>query len=299
MCEAPGGLFKAIKFVYGNLNSVDCNGVRAEQEKKALERIREVRHPFVCSVERMEFVEGELMIVMELADRTLHDKFVECQSLGHPGIPANELMRYMRDVAEALDYMYTEHKLQHLDVKPRNLFLIGDRVKVADFGLVKGLDKTGNSAILGGVTPLYAPPETFRGVISPQSDQYSLAIVYQELLTGVCVPIWRRTFGRWRRCTWKRSRTFVRCRRWSGRWWPRRCRRTRRSVIRPAWRFSPLSIKPAHRSGSSMCGRPAAGRTGERFRTPWRTCSCRSSTHCPPRLYGGETARLACGCRRR
>ena len=33
-CEAPGGLFKAIKFVFGNLNSLDVDGARAEQELK-------------------------------------------------------------------------------------------------------------------------------------------------------------------------------------------------------------------------------------------------------------------------
>ena len=36
----------------------------------------------------------------------------------------------------------------------------------------------------GGVTPVYAAPETFDGWVSRFSDQYSLAIVYQELLTG-------------------------------------------------------------------------------------------------------------------
>src|SRR5581483_6865805 len=41
------------------------------------------------------------------------------------------------------------------------------------------------AGILGGVTPLYAPPETFTGQISAHSDQYSLAIVYQEMLTGL------------------------------------------------------------------------------------------------------------------
>ncbi len=93
-------------------------------------------------------------------------------------------MRYIRDAAEALDHMNEKHNLQHLDIKPRNLFLISDRVKVADFGLVKHLERSGASGILGGVTPLYAPPETFSGTISGRSDQYSLAIVYQELLTG-------------------------------------------------------------------------------------------------------------------
>src|SRR5256885_3862551 len=61
-CEAPGGLLKAIKFVYGNLNSLDVDCVRAEQEKNAMKRMADVRHPFICSLERIEEVEGELVI---------------------------------------------------------------------------------------------------------------------------------------------------------------------------------------------------------------------------------------------
>ncbi len=183
-CEAPGGIHKAIKFVYGNLNSLDVDGARAEQELQALQCVKEVRHPFVCSLDRIEVVNGELVIVMELAERTLHDLCTECQAAGMIGIPGEDLLRYLRDTAEALDYMNEKHNLQHLDVKPRNLFLIGDHVKVADFGLVKHLDRCSPSALLGGVTALYAPPETFDSKISPHSDQYSLAIVYQELLTG-------------------------------------------------------------------------------------------------------------------
>jgi serine/threonine protein kinase len=183
-CEAPGGLFKAIKFVFGNLNSLDVDGARAEQELKALNRVKEVRHPFVLSMDRIEQVNGELIIVMELADRSLHDRFEECVSAGLVGIPRDELLAYVRDAAEALDHMNEKHGLQHLDIKPRNLFLVAGRVKVADFGLVKHLERTGASGLLGGVTPLYAAPETFGGSISDRSDQYSLAIVYQELLTG-------------------------------------------------------------------------------------------------------------------
>ena len=183
-CEAPGGLFKAIKFVFGNLNSLDVDGARAGQELKALNRVKEVRHPFILSMDRIEVVGGELVIVMELADRSLHDAFQECISAGQIGIPRDTLLRYVRDAAEGLDHMNEKHNLQHLDIKPRNLFLVSDRVKVGDFGLVKHLERSGASGVLGGVTPLYAPPETFTGEISGRSDQYSLAIVYQELLTG-------------------------------------------------------------------------------------------------------------------
>src|SRR5947209_5669368 len=183
-CEAPGGLFKAIKFVYGNLNSLDVEGARAEQELKALQRIKEVRHPFIISTERIETVGGELVIVMELADKSLHDAYQEYQASGLVGIPRDTLLRYVRDAAEALDHMNEKHNLQHLDIKPRNLFLVSDRVKVADFGLVKHLERSSASGLLGGVTPLYAAPETFGNKISSHSDQYSLAIVYQELLTS-------------------------------------------------------------------------------------------------------------------
>ncbi len=186
-CEAPGGLFKAIKFVYGNLKALGDEGVPANQEFSALQRVKSIRHPFLLTMERVEIISGELMIVMELADRNLHDRFEECQKEGLPGIPRTELLGYLRDASEALDLMNIRYKLEHLDVKPRNLFLVSNRVKVADFGLVNHLsDLAGQSPAfqLGGITPRYAAPETFQGLISSCSDQYSLAITYQELLTG-------------------------------------------------------------------------------------------------------------------
>ncbi len=177
--DAPGGLTKAIKFVYGCLDDD-----RASRELKALNRIKEVRHPFLLSLERIEVVDGQLIIVTELADMSLKDRFEQCKASGLAGIPRDELLVYLRDAADALDYMSENFSLQHLDVKPENLLLVGGRVKVADFGLVKDIhDNT--ASMMGGLTPVYAPPEVFDGRPSHHSDQYSLAIVYQEMLTGV------------------------------------------------------------------------------------------------------------------
>src|ERR1700720_4670574 len=72
-CEAPGGLFKAIKFVYGNLNGLDVDSARAEEERRAVERIKTIRHPFLLSMDRVENIGGELVIVTELANRNLHE----------------------------------------------------------------------------------------------------------------------------------------------------------------------------------------------------------------------------------
>src|SRR4051812_3845077 len=184
--EAPGGIPKAIKFVNGDLGGFDPGA--AEQEHKSLHRVKSIRHPFVLSIERFDIVDGQLVIVMELADKNLHDRFAECQARGLLGIPREEILRYMEEAAEALDLMSTQHQLQHLDVKPQNIFLVHQHVKVADFGLAKDLQGT-RAALTGGMTPMYAPPETFDGWVSRQSDQYSLAIVYMEMLTG------RRPFG--------------------------------------------------------------------------------------------------------
>src|SRR5262245_61724172 len=89
----------------------------------------------------------------------------------------------MEETAEALDLMNIQYQLQHLDIKPQNIFLIHNHVKVADFGLVKDLQGS-QASVTGGITPVYAAPETFDGKVSRYSDQYSLAIVFQELLTG-------------------------------------------------------------------------------------------------------------------
>src|SRR5207302_3166453 len=68
-CEAPGGLLKAIKFVFGNLDIAGDSGQRAEQELKALSRVKTVRHPYILSLERYDIIDGQLIIIMELADR--------------------------------------------------------------------------------------------------------------------------------------------------------------------------------------------------------------------------------------
>jgi serine/threonine protein kinase len=185
-CEAPGGLWKAIKFVRGNASGQGKKEDSASVEFQAIQCIKNVRHPFVLSIDRVEMLDGELVLVMELADRNLADRFAECRAAGHPGIDRDELLRYMTEAAEALDLINFQHGLQHLDVKPANLFVVSGHIKVADFGLVNKVKEGGAGALQkqGGLTPSYVAPELLRGQMSHHSDQYSLAIVYQELLTG-------------------------------------------------------------------------------------------------------------------
>src|SRR5262245_8954837 len=182
-CEAPGGLLKAIKFVADDPEASMLGGHLLRREYEAFQQIKSIRHPFLLSLERVELLDGQLVMVMELADRQLGDRFNECQLQGLPGIPRDELLSYLEDAAEALDVISTRYGLQHLDVKPANLFLTAGHVQVGDYGLVSKLDG-GGPGRNRGLTPRYVAPEVLRGAVHAQSDQYSLALVYQELLTG-------------------------------------------------------------------------------------------------------------------
>ena len=145
---APGGLAKALKLVYGKLDEE-----RAVRELKALSEMKGVRYPFILSIERIEVVAGRLAIVTELADGSLKNRFDQCRAEGQPGVPREELLNYLRDAADALDHLCQHHQLQHLDIKPENLLLVGGRVKVADFGMVKSVQNS-SASLLNSLTPV-------------------------------------------------------------------------------------------------------------------------------------------------
>ncbi len=136
--------------------------------------------------------DGALVIAMELADRTLMDRFQEARAQGLPGIPRDELLAYLADAAQALDFLNQpqhrigergERAIQHRDTKPHNLLLCGGGVKVGDFGLARCLEHSLTSHT-GSLTVPYAAPEFFDGKTSSQSDQYSLAVTYCHLRGG-------------------------------------------------------------------------------------------------------------------
>ena len=165
-CEAPGGLFKAIKFVCGNADGLDTDGLAAEQEL-AGHRAHQVHPPSLPAVHRPRRDHRRRADHRHGAGRPEPAAIL----LRVPGAGparharASELLGYLREAAEALDVMNSEHGLQHLDIKPRNLFVVGNHVKVADFGLVNSLPRCrrhGAACRLGGVTPLYAAPEMFQ-----------------------------------------------------------------------------------------------------------------------------------------
>src|SRR3954469_2132210 len=111
-CEAPGGLFKAIKFVAGDPGGLGEDRAPASEELEAIQHIKSIRHPFLLSMDRVEVIDGELVIVMELADKNLQDLLGERRAAGQRGIDRDELLGYLGEAANVLDHMSFRHGLQ-------------------------------------------------------------------------------------------------------------------------------------------------------------------------------------------
>ena len=64
-----------------------------------MQHIKSIRHPFLLSIDRVENIQGELVIVTELADQNLHQVLTKYQSEGQRGVPRQELLFYLREAA--------------------------------------------------------------------------------------------------------------------------------------------------------------------------------------------------------
>src|SRR5277367_6512324 len=89
--EAPGGVLKAVKLVHGTLHSGVGDEALILQELKSLDAVKKVRHPYIPSLDRYDIVDGQLVIIMELADCSLWDRYQACLARG-PGTPPNKLL---------------------------------------------------------------------------------------------------------------------------------------------------------------------------------------------------------------
>jgi serine/threonine protein kinase/formylglycine-generating enzyme required for sulfatase activity len=174
--EAPGGIEVAVKIIHRPLDHE-----AAQRELQSLELIKRLRHPYLVSTTAYWSLEDRLVIVMELADQSLRDRMKDCRASGMIGIAPKELMVYMRESAEALDFLNQEH-VQHRDIKPDNILILHGHAKVADFGLARRVEHSQQASLAG--TQLYMAPEVWRGKVSTTSDQYSLAATYCDLRMG-------------------------------------------------------------------------------------------------------------------
>ena len=147
------------------------------------ERAASLEHPNVIPIHDAGEVDGQLYLVMRLADGGDLKQLLASEKT----LEARRTIEICEQVAAALDAAH-EIGLVHRDVKPSNVLL--DRrghVYLADFGLSRRLSEQapGFDAGLSLGTPAYVAPEQIEGKdLDGRADQYSLACLLQECLTG-------------------------------------------------------------------------------------------------------------------
>jgi serine/threonine protein kinase/Tfp pilus assembly protein PilF len=104
-------------------------------------------------------------------------------------LPVDEAVHHAKAIASALDYAHRQ-KIVHRDIKPENVMLYEGEAMVMDFGIAKAVSVASNETLTQtGMmvgTPAYVSPEQAAGEtnLDGQSDQYSLACVLYEMLSG-------------------------------------------------------------------------------------------------------------------
>jgi len=210
--RGPGGTEVAIK-VLANLDS--NTGLK---EYRSLQRIKLIRHAHIVllqgvwlkdrqarilSEEAMEAFEQsltkaptvslaathgslELITVMGLGDETLDARL---KRAGPEGLPREQVLGWMLEAARGLDYLNDPRKraaagsqaIQHCDIKPQNILLVGDIAQICDLGLARFQDS--HTQEIFASLP-WAAPELLDGNAVATTDQYSLAVTTMQLITG-------------------------------------------------------------------------------------------------------------------
>jgi len=150
----------------------------SDQFRREARTAARLSHPNVVAVYDSGEERGLPWIVMEhVSGRTLRE-VLDSQRRLSPESTAELL----GPVADALDHAH-HAGVVHLDVKPENLLLTSETVKVADFGLVRAAAQRGHGQALAA-TVHYCAPEVLRGgTVDGRADVYALAVVAWE---GVC-----------------------------------------------------------------------------------------------------------------
>jgi serine/threonine protein kinase/Tfp pilus assembly protein PilF len=155
-----------------------------ERFLREIKLVARLNHPHILPLFDSDAADSFLYYVMPYVEGESLRERLDRQQL----LPIDESIRHARAIASALDYAHRQNII-HRDIKPENIMLYEGEAMVMDFGIAKAVSAAGTATLTQtGMmvgTPAYVSPEQAAGEeLDARSDQYSLACVLYEMLSG-------------------------------------------------------------------------------------------------------------------
>ncbi|HLB08333.1 MAG TPA: serine/threonine-protein kinase, partial [Gemmatimonadaceae bacterium] len=161
-------------------------GVSVERFRREIQLAASLQHPLIVPLISAGSDKALLYYTMPL----IEGESLRARVVREGELPIADVLRILRDVAEALSYAH-EHGVVHRDIKPDNVLLTKHHALVTDFGVAKALSaaaSTGSDTSAGIAlgTPAYMAPE--QAAADPHTDHradiYALGVLAFEMLCG-------------------------------------------------------------------------------------------------------------------
>lgn len=172
----------AIKTIDANAETAQGAALR-ERFRREARAAGILSHPHIVTIHELNDASDVLYIVMEFVDgQTLADRMS-----GPDRLSLEFIVSILAAAADALDFAHA-HNIVHRDVKPANfLITAAGHLKIADFGIAKIADadiSLTHTGMVIGTAQYMSPEQVTAKPATGRSDQFSLAVIAYEMLTG-------------------------------------------------------------------------------------------------------------------
>jgi len=163
----------ALKIYNNQGKSMDTTGIA--DFKKELSLVYSLQHTNLLKPSAFDDCQGVPYLVMPYCENGSSSSMVGQMN-------NDDVLHFLHDVASGLEFLH-DRNIVHQDIKPDNI-LVDDNVDflITDFGISTDL-KNEKDGPLGG-TRAYMAPERFEGVLSSETDIWSLGATAVEMVTG-------------------------------------------------------------------------------------------------------------------